>query len=279
MASEDALTGPPVVTLLTDFGVADPYVGVMKGVILAKAPSAQVVDLTHEVPPQQALQGALLLETAWRYFPPGTVHVAVVDPGVGTARARLAISSGGHYFVGPDNGLLSSSLPDGVRGARQPGALYESRRIQLPADVSAVVIDNASLFRHPVSSTFEGRDVFAPAAAHLASGGALSDLGHRVTSIGAFPAFRAPRSGSALEGLVLHVDRFGNLITDIRPEDSPPAPSFRIAGRRLALATTYETASGPSAIVGSSGFVEIAVPNGSAARVLGAGTGDVVTVE
>jgi S-adenosylmethionine hydrolase len=280
MASENALASPrpPIITLLTDFGLRDTYVGMMKGLILSAAPSVRIVDLTHEVAPQDVVGGAFLLETAWRYFPEGTVHVAVVDPGVGTARKRVAIASGGHIFIGPDNGVLSSSIPDAVRGQRPVGGAYEAKRVELPPKILAVSIENRARFRSPVSATFEGRDVFAPVAAHFANGGVLEDLGPRLPAIEAFPAFRAPKSAEGIDGLVIHVDRFGNLITDIRREDLPPGPSVTVDGRPVPLVLTYAEASGPNAIISSSDFLEIAVPNGNAARVLGAGPGSRVHV-
>ena len=284
---DDSLSGSRrVITLLTDFGLSDAYVGVMKGVILSRAPSASIVDLTHEVAPQAITQGAFLLETAlrqaqdaaWRFFPAASVHLAVVDPGVGTPRRRLALSAGGHYFVGPDNGVLSAALPASTRGSRRPGESYESRTVSLTAEVIAVAIENEALLLRPVSATFEARDAFAPAAAHLAAGGALADLGPRVHEAKALPAFRAPVLGEGLEGRVIHVDRFGNLITDILVGDLPSQPAFSVAGRRLRLAETYAAASGLAAIVGSSGFVEVALTMGSAAAVLGLGPGDRVKV-
>lgn len=265
-------------TLLTDFGWSDAYAGVMKGVLLSRAPGARIVDLTHDVVPQAVESGAFLLETAWRFFPPGTVHVAVVDPGVGSGRRRLALLVQGQYFVGPDNGVLSAALPDSVRGARRAGEAYRPRDVSLPSEVAAVSIENESLFLRPASATFEGRDVFAPAAAHLARGGGLSELGPAVGACRAFAAFRAPRDGEGLDGLVVHVDRFGNLITDLRVEDVEVTAVIAVAGRRLGLTPAYAAMTGVSAINGSSGFVEIAAPNGSAAIVLGAEVGDAVRV-
>ena len=276
MVSEHALSRPPgPITLTTDFGYDDAYVAQMKGVILGAAPGAPIVDLSHAVPPQAVLDAAFLLELAWRAFPAGSVHVVVVDPGVGTARRRVAIAAGGSFFVGPDNGCLSAALTLGPRGLRAPGDAYKSRAVALPPDVAAVAIEAEALLRRPVSATFEGRDVFAPAAAHLGRGGALADLGLAVTTIEAFPAFRAPRdAGGAIDGRVLRVDRFGNLITDVRGEDLPPSPVLAVGGRTIrGLAPTYGEARGLSAIIGSGGFVEIALPNGSAARELGLGAG------
>jgi S-adenosylmethionine hydrolase len=278
MASEDAVAGGALVSLTTDFGLRDGYVAAMKAVILSRAASAQIVDITHDVDPQDVLEGAFALETAFRHFPAGSVHVAVIDPGVGTARNRLAIASGGTYFIGPDNGCLSASVPDEARGPRAAGDGYRPRAAKLPPEVMAVTIENDSLLRGPVSATFEGRDVFAPVAAYLANGGVLAELGPRVQSLIAFPAFRAPSTGHGLDGRVLHVDRFGNLITDIHGADVRPGSILIAGGRRLALAHTYAESTGLAAITGSSGLVEIAMPHGSATQVLGLAAGDHVRV-
>ena len=161
----------PIVTLTTDFGLRDPFVGVMKGVILAICRQATPVDLTHEIAPFDVLEGALALASAWRFFPAGSIHVAVVDPGVGGRRRALALQSGGHYFVGPDNGLLTFAL--------------------LCGEWSAVAIEALAYRRSEVSRTFHGRDIFAPAAAHLATGVPLAELGPRITD-----PVRSPLPGS-----------------------------------------------------------------------------------
>lgn len=267
-----------IVTFLTDFGQRDHYVGVMKGVLLRRAPGARIVDLTHEVEPQAVAQGAFLLACSLPYFPPGTVHVCVVDPGVGTHRRRLAMAANGHFFVGPDNGLLSPALADATRGGRPAGADYAAAPVHLPPEVEAFAIEEESLFEGRPSATFEGRDVFTPVAAFLASGGRLADLGRRVESILALPAFRAPFAGDELDGTVLHIDRFGNLITDVRAGDLPRTPTIVVCGRLLSLSRTYADASGLTAVIGSSGFLEVALPNGSAERTLGAGRGTRVAV-
>jgi S-adenosylmethionine hydrolase len=262
---------PAAITLLTDFGTDDIYVGVMKGVLRRLAPNSPVIDLTHAVAPQDVVQGAFLLQQAWRHFPPGTVHLVVVDPGVGTSRRRLALRAEGQYFVGPDNGVLSAALPDAARGERSVGQAYEASGLDVPLGVEAFAGEGGA--SPDVSATFEGRDVFAPAAAFLANGGDIATVGRRIKSMLALPAFRAPE----LRGLVLHVDRYGNLITDIRGDDVPSGAVFEMAGRRIPLVRTYGDADGPCAIVGSGGFVEVAVPGGSAAATLGLGRGALVS--
>ncbi len=249
-----------MIALLTDFGLQDSYVGVMKAVILGICPGASIVDVTHAVEPQDVLGGALALEDSAPYLPEGTVVVAVVDPGVGSDRTALAARAGGRFWVGPDNGLLSWQLGPDATVVRA-----ENPRYRLPA----------------VSSTFHGRDVFAPVGAHLLRGVPIEELGPRVTSWVELPRptpIRQP--DGTLEAHVVAVDRFGNLILDLRATDLPPNPSFALATVRIhGLVRTYaEARGGPCALIGSSGRVEIAVPNGSAAAKLGASKGAVVRV-
>ncbi|HEY3082688.1 MAG TPA: SAM-dependent chlorinase/fluorinase [Chloroflexota bacterium] len=246
--------------LLTDFGLDDVYVGVMKAVVLGIAPKAQVIDLTHAIPPQDVLLGALVLEDARPYLPKRAAVVAVVDPGVGSARAALAARSGGRFFVGPDNGLLSWCLGEDAAVVR-----LESDRYRLPE----------------VSNTFHGRDVFAPAAAHLLMGAELELMGPAVRDWVRLerPAPRRRPDGS-LEAHVIAIDRFGNLILDARPADLPARPRFRIGRRRIdGLTRSYAEAEGElCALVGGFGRVEIARGNGSAAELLGRGRGAEVLV-
>ncbi|MCI0370300.1 MAG: SAM-dependent chlorinase/fluorinase [candidate division NC10 bacterium] len=256
----------PIITLLTDFGTADAFVGVMKGVILGIAPQARLVDLTHEVPPQAVAVAAFLLETAWREFPPGTIHLVVVDPGVGSNRRPLAAEGPRARFVAPDNGVLSPILQAG--GATVLHALTRPE-----------------FFRQPVSRTFHGRDVFAPVAAHLANGVALAALGPPVTNPVRLDLPRPePLPGGGAAGQVLHVDRFGNLITNL-PEALFAAergvPVVTVAGHRIqGLADSYAAVptGRPGAIVGSTGTLEVFLPGGSAAAALGVRRGAAVTV-
>ncbi|MCC6728884.1 MAG: SAM-dependent chlorinase/fluorinase [Chthonomonadales bacterium] len=258
----------PVIAITTDFGLTDEYVGVMKGVLLAIAPRARIVDLCHGVPPHDVAAGALILEAAAPYFAPGTVHLAVVDPGVGTERAAVAVRTRRSWLVGPDNGLLS--LVVAAQG------LEEAVRLTRPA------------YRlHPVSATFHGRDVFAPAAAHLAAGVALSALGEPAQTIAPLGPSGPAWVGGELEGHVLRVDRFGNAVTDVRAEVLAErgmmagAATARLGGGGEArLARTFaDVAPGePVAYVGSSGRLEVAVRGGSAAAVYGLRPGSVVRV-
>ncbi|MBI3629781.1 MAG: SAM-dependent chlorinase/fluorinase [Candidatus Rokubacteria bacterium] len=249
-----------VITLATDFGLRDPWVGTMKGVILSVTRDVHLVDLTHEIAPHDVLEGALALETAVPFFPEGTIHLAVVDPGVGGARRALVVAWGECCFVGPDNGLFTPFL-------LAPGW----RAFELTA---------AEYRRPEVSRTFHGRDVFAPAAAYLALGVFPERFGAEVTDpvVLPWPAPRAVPGG--LAGEVVHVDRFGNLITSIPAGDVEAAAAVVVGGRELPLVGAYaEIGRGAAAgLVGSSRRLEIAVREGSAAAALGIGRGAPVEV-
>ncbi len=258
-----------VITLTTDFGLQDPFVGVMKGRILTRFPSARIVDLTHEVPAQRPQEAGFWLSRCFEYFPVGTVHVAVVDPGVGTARAIVCTVARGHALLAPDNGLLATLA------AGHP----EAETVELAASRLA------TLGIHRVSSTFHGRDIFAPVAAELASGRcapeALGEL-RPVRAVAPNVAGRLPER-SSVSGCVVTVDHFGNLITDIDAVrlESFAEPRVTIAGRTLRLRRTYgEVQPGELvALVNSFDALEIAEREGSAAHTLGVGRGAAVTVE
>jgi len=242
-----------VITLLTDFGTTDAYVAELKGALLSAAPSATLVDVTHGIAPGDVRSAAYGLGRAWRQFPPGTVHLAVVDPGVGTRRAALALRAHGHAFVGPDNGIFTGV----VRGAE-----VEVAELAVP--------DRAS-------PTFHGRDVFAPAAAALSSGRALAMLGTPFAAIPERLATREPwHEGKTLIGEVIYVDRFGTLVTNFTPENLPGYASIDVEGVDVGrLHRTYGDVAtgGLVAYLGSGGEIEIAVRDGSAARRLGIGVG------
>lgn len=257
-----------IVTLTTDFGLSDAYVAAMKGALLSISPGLSVVDVTHDVRPGRVLQAVFLTQCAWPFFPAGTIHVVVVDPGVGTERRAIALVTPRGYFVGPDNGVLSSALPDAARpGPGEPPGLVE-----LPAGYRSVSITNRQYMREPVSGTFHGRDVFAPVAAHLASGVPIDDFGEQIDSMVGLAPLRAARDANGtLSAQVLRIDRFGNVITDIRATDLPAgAFAVEIAGHVVpGPVRTYAVATGLAAIVGSGGYLEIALPNGNAAAELG----------
>jgi len=270
---------PPqaIITLTSDFGLADPYVAAMKGVILSLNPNAVIVDVSHAIRAQRVEQAAFLVEAARPYFPADAIHVAVVDPGVGTERRGLVLQTPLGIFVGPDNGVLSPALPEEVRRATGEGG----GRVPLPEGATGVELTDPRYHRLPVSDTFHGRDVFAPVAAHISLGVALPELGEAVEEAFVLPPFRAlRRPDGSLAGRVVHVDAFGNLITDVRGEDLPPGEiTVEVRGRPIkGLRRTYAKGIGLMALVGSSGYLEVALPGGSAAAETGADIGGPVTV-
>jgi S-adenosyl-L-methionine hydrolase (adenosine-forming) len=258
-----------IVTLLTDFGAADYFVAAMKGVILGLAPDVTLVDVTHEIPPQDVAGAAFTLAAAYESFPAGTIHLAVVDPGVGSAR-RPVVVAGRHLFVGPDNGIFTHVYE------REPGA----RVFHLTRD---------ELFRKPVSATFHGRDVFAPVAGALAAGLAPEMAGDQIGDPVRFHEVGVETlPDGALRARVLHVDRFGNCVTGFRsdhPGEGAFRPGFRlqVEGVEIRALLDHYAAAGvppgePFAIWGSAGFLEVVVNRGSAARRLGVAAGSPVVL-
>jgi S-adenosylmethionine hydrolase len=251
-----------VVTLLSDFGTRDGYVGAVKGVLLSRCPGATLVDVTHEIPPGDVAAGAFVLGQAAPYFPAGSVHLAVVDPGVGSERRALACAIGDQLYVAPDNGLLT-------------------RVLEAEASVLAREISHPALRLSSVSDVFHGRDLFAPAAAHLASGAPLAAVGPELPSASlvrsAWPKPSLESDGGG--GQVVYVDRFGNLVTNLPLDPEVPQGVATVAGCDVSIRRTYsEVAPGSLvALRGSSGLLEIARNRGSAAEALGVGPGDVVT--
>lgn len=255
----------PIITLTTDFGLNDHFVGAMKGVILDIVPEAQVVDICHAVQAFDVLDGALTIAQAYSYFPPATVHVVVVDPGVGTARRPIIASTERHHFVAPDNGVLS---------------LIYAREERL--NVRHVTAEH--YFLQPLSNTFHARDIFSPVAAYLAKGVDSQKFGDEVSD---FVRFNAPRpkvvDEHTLRGVVLKVDRFGNLVTNITPQDAPAlfqpeATGFKIVvGKReiteIKAAYAQGTPGEVFAILGSMGYLEIAANRAAAAQFVGAAKG------
>jgi S-adenosylmethionine hydrolase len=255
--------GVALVTLTTDFGTIDPFVGIMKGVIATRAPGVQVVDVSHGVPAENVLAGALVLKAATPYFPRGTVHVAVVDPGVGTERSAICIETADACFVGPDNGLLTLAAP-------------RDRVIRVSE------ITNERYMLSPISHTFHGRDVFAPAAAALATGIPPTSLGPEQTEIDYLDLPTPVPDGKAVRGQVIYADVFGNLATNIEATMLPPSiDHIEIAGRSIRHFVPTYGAVGPGellALVNSWGLVEIAQREGDARELLGASVGATVTV-
>ena len=262
---------PPIITLTTDFGVRDPYVGVMKGVILGINPRATIVDVSHEVEPQAIAQGAFIIGSSHRFFPSGSIHVVVVDPGVGTSRRAVLLVTPTARFLGPDNGVFTHVARAGYADGEGLAPGYE-----------AYELSNRGLWLGPPSDTFHGRDVFAPVAAHLSLGVPDREVGPRLSRLTLLPQATPAWDGPVLEGSVVHVDRYGNLITDIPGSllRGVEGLVFRVRGRRIhGLSRSYSEAGSLLAIVGSNATLEVAVRNGSAAEALGAGVGDPVRAE
>lgn len=248
---------PAPVFLLTDFGLDDHYVAVMKAVILARAPRAQMVDITHNVPPQAVAAGAYLLEAAWPWLPAGAVVCAVVDPGVGTAREAAVFHHEGRTLIGPNNGLFSF-LPEGAEGR---------------------LLENQAHWLQPVSATFHGRDIFAPCAAYVAAGGDWRDLGTTPANPASLPG-AVDAGGDSARRHIIHFDHFGNAITSLPAAAAGESwTALEVPGKlRCPRQGTYgqAAAGAPLAYVGSSGRVEIAIAGGNAQKQLGLALGDVV---
>lgn len=271
----------PIVALTTDFGVGDPYVGEMKGVILSINSKCAIVDLCHEVEAQSILQGAFLLAITYHYLPRGTIHVAVVDPGVGTSRRALLVLGNGHIFLVPDNGLLSYVSGEDQQVGPQLEPLEGYQR-PLPDGWQAFALTNSKLWRHPVSATFHGRDIFASVAAHLSLGLSPAEVGEAVDSIQCLYLPMPRWREGVLEGRVTHIDRFGNLITDISNEEVASAAGGITVdvGKRLisGLSPYYDVQRELLALMGSHGYLEISASRGNAAARLGMAIGAPVVV-
>lgn len=255
----------------------------MKGVLLELCPGATVVDISHEVPPHDVAHGAFVLDFASRHFPPEAVHVAVVDPGVGSDRRPLVVVTPDGAFVGPDNGLFGYVFEryseDRTSGSGEPGApgtrrLFEPVTASLPDACQAFVLDNPEFWLEPVSDTFHGRDIFAPVAGHLANGVKPSDLGARVYEVLTLWVPRPVRRGALVHGTVVYVDRFGNLVSNMRPADFEAVEYVEVRGTRIeGPGHSYQDSPGPVTLVGSHGYLEIAFREGSAAEQIDAKVG------
>jgi S-adenosyl-L-methionine hydrolase (adenosine-forming) len=248
-----------IITLTTDFGLSDPFVGIMKGVILAISPNAQLVDISHDISSYNIAEAIFVVESMYRYFPRGTVHIVVIDPGVGSSRRPLAAAARGHLFVAPDNGVLSTVL-----------------------ETEAYHIKNDRLFLNSVSQTFHGRDIFAPVAAHLAGGTPIDLVGPRIRDFVRKP-FPTPRHiGGKIIGSVLWIDKFGNVITNVRRSDLSTNFTIRVGGLPIERLCANFSEGEPGefvAIEGSTGYIEIALNRGSAADRLQITSGAEIEVE
>ena len=262
-----------IITLTTDFGLEDPYVGQLKGAILKYNISARIIDICHSIPAHDILTAAVTIRTSYTYFPKGTIHLVIVDPGVGSQRRILAATAGKHLFIAPDNGALS--------------LLFKDNMIQ-----TVHRVENASLFPSEISSTFHGRDIMAPIAAAVAGGMALDKVGP-AAEISSCAHLNLPEpniSGSRIDGQVLHVDRFGNIRTNITTTDLTSDQSnfqpasfsgIRIKGHTINnISNTYSDSPSGSlvAVIDSAGYLEIAVNRGSAARLTECCIGDPLVV-
>jgi S-adenosylmethionine hydrolase len=254
-----------IITLTTDFGLSDAYVAAMKGVILGINPEARLVDICHTIRPQNIAQAAFVLSTAYQFFPEKTVHVVVVDPGVGTERKAVILRTPSADFVAPNNGVLSYVIEQSAKS------------------MEAFTITRPQFWQTPVSPTFHGRDIFAPVAAHLSLGRPPTDFGEKISSLTVLPLLHPHREpDGSLAGHVLHIDSFGNLITTIRDGDLPQDKkkiTIEIGNRVIQeLSRTYAEASGLLALIGSSGHLEISLKEGNAAAFLNARVGDEVRI-
>lgn len=254
-----------IVALLTDYGLQDSYAGILKGALLSANPRARIVDVTHDIPPQDVREASRVLAAAHPYFPDGTVFVAVVDPGVGTERAVLAAETRRHFFLAPDNGLLGFLEREG-----------ELRR--------AVRVTESKYFRRPLSSTFHGRDLFAPVAGRIAAGLDLARLGPRLRTLPGIPVAPLEADATRVRGRVVSVDRFGNLITDIPSKLLQRPEKIRIRAGRFVLRSLSRTYADVrkgalAALVGSTGHLEISVNQGDASRLTRVRRGALVRVD
>ena len=254
----------------------------MKGVILGINPSVTLIDISHDIPPQDIAHGAFVLGTTCGYFQRGTIHLAVVDPGVGTARRPILLVTPDNSYIAPDNGLLTyvlmayqARLNSGIAETREEVAVLRPTQARLPEDCSAYVLDRDEYWLKPVSSTFHGRDIFAPVAAHLSNGVPPDALGTPVEEIVCLDVPMPSKEGNVITGKVIHVDHFGNMVSNIRPGDViGGGVEVEIKGQRIqGLSLSYATATGLLAIVGSHGYLEISVRNGNAAKFLEATVG------
>ncbi len=255
-----------IITLTTDFGLQDHYVSAMKAVILGIKPDVRLVDVSHEIPPQDVMAGAWVVRNASMLFPPQTVHLVVVDPGVGTGRNPVAIRIGDQFFVGPDNGIFSLIGED--------------------FDYKGVILDNEKYWRKERSNTFHGRDIFAPVAAHIACGTTLSELGRPLEKLVTYRWAMPISDKDGIQGWIVHIDRFGNLVSNIPSpliEETIGLSSFRIYTGNTILNEIVPTFGSvpdgePAAYIGSSGNLEIAINKGNAKQMLGVEKGAQISI-
>jgi S-adenosylmethionine hydrolase len=270
-----------IITLTTDLGFTDAYVASMKGVILGINPEAKLVDICHTVKPQNILQAAFILSTAYKFFPQKTIHVVVVDPGVGTERRAIILRTPSADFVAPDNGVLSYVIQQSSTKPVEENA--NQQLTELETELEVVALTESRFWRSPVSPTFHGRDIFAPVAALLSLGFPPIDFGEATTSVTMLPP---PRPHKALDGSlvghILHIDSFGNLITNIKSDDLPQTKQTItiMVGNQLihGLSRTYAEGRGILALIGSSGYLEVSLKGGNVGALLNAEVGNEVRI-
>jgi hypothetical protein len=268
-----------IITLTTDFGLADGYVAAMKGVILGINPEAKLVDICHDIKPQNIFQAAFVLSTAYPFFPQKTIHLVVVDPGVGTGRRAVILRTPVGDFIAPDNGVVSYVIQQFCGRLEANNSNIE--QVELSPELEAVALTEPRFWRSPVSPTFHGRDIFAPVAALLSMGFPPINFGEKITSINmlSLPQPYQSLDGSLL-GHVLHIDNFGNLITDIKSSDLPQTkePLTIEVGNHVisGLSRTYAEGRGLLALIGSSGYLEVSLRGGNASAFIDAGVGSEV---
>ena len=272
-----------IITLTTDFGYDDAYVAAVKGAILSINHEANIIDISHSIKPQNILQAAFILSVAYRYFPKQTIHMAIVDPGVGSERQGIILKTPSAIFVAPDNGILSYIIDDlfSVESDSLTEQTHDLKEIVFKKGLEAAAITDPRFWRHPVSSTFHGRDIFAPVAAGLSLGISLYEFGEKINSLHVLtiPKPSLDSEGN-LVGRVLHVDHFGTLIANIKSNDLPGKDVvIEVAGYCIqGISNYYAQREGVMAIVGSSGYLEISLRDGSACDFLGAIVGDEIKV-
>jgi S-adenosylmethionine hydrolase len=273
----------PVITLTTDFGNGDAYAACVKGAILSINAEANIVDICHSISPQNIFQAAFILSSGYRCFPMGTIHIVVVDPGVGSQRKAVILRTPYALFVAPDNGVLSYIINEvaAETETKSKSLVSVARLRKINSDAEAIAIINPDYWRCPVSTTFHGRDIFAPVAAHLSKGVPMHKMGKKIDSLHAFPLAKPYKdSNGKLRGRILHIDRFGNLVTNIKESDIVGEKiTVEVSNRVITeLSKFYAEKKGLTSIFGSSGYLEIALPNDNAAAYLESNVGDEVEV-
>lgn len=265
-----------IISMTTDFGFCDAYVAEMKAAILSINPDARFVDICHTIEPQNISQAAFVLHTAYRFFPERTIHIVVVDPGVGSQRRAVLLRTSFADFIAPDNGVLSYIIQKVID---KP---VTGNMVRLRPEITAISLTRPKYWRQKVSATFHGRDIFAPVAAHLSLGRQPEEFGKKIGTLSTIPLLLPQKSQNGITGHIIHIDNFGNLITNIGEQYLPKKKdgiTVSVGGKKIhGLSRTYYTGVGLLSLIGSHGYLEISLKNGSASHFLGVGTGDQVRI-